>query len=225
MKTTMRLMSAITLAALVGGCATSGSDPVPPAYDTSRGDGVPPADGFYLAEEASEERYTYQALMSNMLATAGTALLLSSNAGLGLSLGKSFGLGLAASMLEPSPEEEAGADSSRIPTAQAMTPEEMQAYVRASMQQAGRQALMTLGVSDQAIEQGLRYQSAYAQISGSTFVVSEQEGCLKRVGSDGSTACVLKLQFEAPVQGGPRARPLFAGNQGGVYQAPGDFGL
>lgn len=226
-----RFMSAITLAAFVSGCATSGSDLVPPAYGTSHSDGPRQGEGLYAAEGADEESSTYQALMSNMLATASTALLLSSNAGIGLSLGRSFGLGFAASMLDPfqdqeREQDEAPASAPVAPMAlQTMTPEQMQTHLQASLQQAGLQALIGLGMPQATLEQGMQVKAFYEQASNNMLVASEQDGCIKMVDENGGGTCVLSLQFQAPVQSFNLQNPLFADSQKGAYPVRANVGL
>lgn len=226
-----RFMSAIALTVLISGCATSASDPVPPAYGTSHGDGSAQMNGFYAAKEADEEDSGYQVLMTNMLATASTALLLSSNAGIGLSLvGRSLGLGFAASMLDPfqtkDHDKEQGGGPVSTPAAAmavAMTPEQVQAQLQASLQQISLQALIGMGVPQATLEQGLQVKAFYEQASNNMLVASEQDGCIKMVGKDGQGTCVLSLrsQPQAPAQLFNSNRPLFAD----AYVPPGYFGL
>nr|WP_298379714.1 hypothetical protein [uncultured Halomonas sp.] len=225
----MRFISAIALAVLASGCATSASDPIPPAYGTNHGDSLGPTDGFYAAKEADEEDSPYQALMSNMLATASTAILLSSNAGIGLSLGRSFGLGFAASMLDPFQDKDQESEQDKAPASvpvapmalQTMTPEQMKAQLHASLQQAGLQALIGLGVPQATLEQGLQVKAFYEQASNNMLVASEKDGCIKMVGKNGEGTCVLSLQLQAPAQLFNSNRPLFAD----AYVPPGYFGL
>nr|WP_298411166.1 hypothetical protein [uncultured Halomonas sp.] len=229
----MRFMSAIALTVLISGCATSTTDPIPPAFGTGPGNGTGPTDGFYAAKEADVEDSPYQALMSNMLATASTALLLSSNAGIGLSLGKSFGLGFAASMLDPFQDKDQESEQDKAPASapvapmalQTMTPEQMKAQLQASLQQAGLQALIGLGVPQATLEQGLQVKAFYEQASNNMLVASEKDGCIKMVGKDGEGTCVLSLQFQAPVQPFNPRKPLFADSQKGTYPIQNSFGL
>ncbi|WP_227369461.1 hypothetical protein [Halomonas sp. M20] len=222
-----RFMGVITLAAFVSGCATSGSDLVPPAYGTGHSDGLRQGEGLYAAEGADEESSPYQALMTNMLATASTALLLSSNAGIGLSLGKSFGLGFAATMLDPFQDQDREQDEASVsaPVApmalQTMTPEQMQAQLRASLQQAGLQALVGMGVPQATLAQGMQVKAFYDQASNNMLVASEEDGCIKMVGKDGEGTCVLSLQLQGPTQLSSPRSPLFAD----AYVPPGYFGL
>ncbi|MGC3872207.1 hypothetical protein ACPF7Z_02920 [Halomonas sp. GXIMD04776] len=228
-----RLMSAIMLAAFASGCATSKSDPVPPAYGTGHSESSRHGEQLYAAEGKDEEGFAYQALMSNMLATASTALLLSSNAGIGLSLGKSFGLGFAVSMLDPLQDREQDKHQANAPEGtlvspmalQTMTPEQLQAQLRASLQQISLQALVGMGVPQATLEQGLQYKTFYERANNSTLVASEKDGCIKMVDDNGGGACVLSLQLQAPVQSFNPQNPLLADSQKGTYPAQSYFGL
>ena len=220
MRLITRSMLVTLLTALIGGCAISGGDPVPPAYAPDR---AMAPDRRSLDSPAGEEESDYQTLMGDMLATAGTALLLSSNAGLGLSLGKSFGIGLAATVLEARQDEKPDAASESTASMPAMTPEQMQAYLHASMQQASLQALARMGVSQAALEQGLQYKTFYEQANNTTLVASPEDGCIKMVDENGEGRCVLTLQppSQTPVQPFEPQRPVFADTRA----MPGYFGL
>ncbi|QEA38184.1 hypothetical protein FGL86_03250 [Pistricoccus aurantiacus] len=223
MKSLIHLSIALTLAVLIGGCASSGGDPVPSAYNPHHSYDLPQTEGFYLDKQPEEERFAYQGLMTNMLATASTALLLSSNAGLGYSLGKSFGIGLAATMLEPLQNDEPKGASEVAPALQpmTMTPQQMQAYLQASLQQASLQALASMGVPQATIKQGMQYKAFYDQASQSKLVASQQDGCIKMINDKGEGACVLSLQFQPPVQPLNPQNPMFANTR----LPPGYFGL
>lgn len=222
MKLPIHLLIVLTLTIIVSGCASSKSNHVPSAYNPNRGSELPQPEGFYLDKQPVEEKFAYQDLMTNMLVTASTALLMSSNAGLGYSIGKSFGIGLVATMLDPLQNDEPD-KSAPTPTMQpmTMTSEQMQAYLQASLQQAGIKALASLGVPQATLDQGLQYKAFFDQASQGNLVASQQDGCIKMINGDGKGACVLSLQFQAPAQPLNPQNPMFAN----THKTPGYFGL